>query len=76
MRELETSRDEDLPPVYAATYDHLGYILWGAEKLDVATRQVLEWLETYPEFRIGWDHEVYTYDYLRDNAPYLLDTMR
>ena len=53
MRDLGTSRDEGLPPVYAATYDHLGYILWGPEKLGVATRQVLDWLEAYPEFRIG-----------------------
>jgi len=66
----------DLPPVYAATYDHIGVILWGEKKLEEITDRDLGWLERYPEFRIGWDHEAFTYDYLAERHPALLRKIR
>ena len=76
MPEEKPVCDRDLPPVYAATYDHLGYILWGSDRLRRETLEKLAWLEAYPAFRLGWDHEVYTYDYLAGHAPDLLQAMR
>jgi hypothetical protein len=66
----------DLPPVYAATYDHIGVILWGEKKLEEITDRDMGWLERHPEFRIGWDHEAFTYDYLAERHPELLRKMR
>lgn len=71
-----SQRDTSLAPVYAATYDHLGIILWGPVKLAQVLDQELDWLERYPQFRIGWDHEAYTYDYLAEHDPKLLQRMR
>jgi hypothetical protein len=69
-------QDQDLSPVYAATYNHLGIILWGPEKLNSVLEQEITWLERHPGFRIGWDHEVYTYDHLAEHAPETLDRMK
>lgn len=62
-----------LSPVYAASYDHLGYILWGVKTLERILKQETEWLEKYPGFRIGWDHEAFTYDYMTENTPELFE---
>jgi alpha-mannosidase len=67
---------DGLPPVYAATYDHLGIILWGLEKFKKSLDEELDRLDRYPEFRVGWDHEAYAYDYLAEHAPDVLDRMR
>ena len=66
----------DLPVVYAATYDHLGVILWGTERLRRSLDEEVGRLERWPGFRVGWDHEAYTYDHLAENEPDLLAEMR
>ena len=70
------AQDVHLPPVYAATYNHLGIILWGQAKLAQVLDQEIDWLERHPGFRLGWDHEAYTYDHLAEHAPEVLDKMR
>jgi hypothetical protein len=65
-----------LPPVLACSYDHLGIILWNQAALAKCFDQQREWLERYPEYKIGWDFETYTYDYLAEHAPALLARMR
>lgn len=65
-----------LPPVLACTYDHLGIILWGKEWLEQCFEQQCARLERFPEFRLGWDFESYTFDYLSEHAPGLLERMR
>lgn len=75
-RETPLAPEHDLPPVYAATYDHVGYILWGLEKFEASIDKELDWLERYPAFRIGWDHEVFAYDYVAEHAPALLQKLR
>ncbi len=68
--------DEELPPIYAATYDHFGIILWGLERYKEVLNNELDWLEHHQEYRMGWDHEAFTYDYLAENAPEILLQMK
>ena len=68
--------EKGLPPVYAATYDHHGVILWGLPHLRRFLEIQTSRLEKYPEFRLGWDHEAFTYDYLAEHEPELLQEMR
>lgn len=76
MAEIDDRPDTDLPPVYAVTYDHIGVILWGVEKLEDSLDKELEWLERHPDFRVGWDHEAWAYDYLAEHCPPLLEKMK
>jgi hypothetical protein len=68
--------DSHLPSVYAATYNHLGIILWGKEQLKASLVQEMEWLERHPNLKLGWDHEAYTYDYLAEHDPEMLEEMK
>ncbi|MCU0500533.1 MAG: hypothetical protein MUC51_01990 [Anaerolineae bacterium] len=65
-----------LAPVYAATYDHIGIILWGLEKFEQYLAIEFDRLERYPDFSLGWDHEAFTYDYLAEHAPHVLEKLR
>jgi alpha-mannosidase len=67
---------EGLPPVYAATYDHLGIILWRVDAIERTLDAEIDRLERHPGFRVGWDHEAYTYDHLAEHAPHLLEKMK
>lgn len=73
---FHADEDNPLPPVYAASYDHIGVILWGEKQLSDSIERALDWLERHPNFRIGWDHEAFTYDYLAEYAPSLLARIR
>ena len=70
------SEHSDLSPVYIANYDHIGVILWGVAGLEQNLSEELERLERHPNFRIGWDHEAYAYDYLAAHEPALLRRMQ
>jgi alpha-mannosidase len=70
------SEMRDLAPVYMMTYDHLGIILWRVEAVTRVIDQEVERLTRYPGFKVGWDHEAYTYDHLAEHAPELLERMR
>jgi len=58
--------------MYMLTYDHGGLVLWGTDHLEERLDNAIEWLDKYPEFRIGIDNEAYVYDYLAENQPELL----
>lgn len=77
-REATTARSDppDGPPVYAATYDHIGVILWGLDQFAAIIERDLDWLARYPSFRIGLDNEAYSYDYLAEHAPDTLERLR
>lgn len=68
--------DALLPPVYAATYDHFGVILWGEEFFERVVDKEIDWLERHPHFRMGWDHEAWTYDYLAEHSPQVLEKLK
>ena len=70
------SRVDRLPPVAVLNYDHLGVILWGEESLDACLDEQIRRLQKYPRFKIGWDHDAYSYDYLAANVPALLERMQ
>ncbi len=59
-------------PMYMITYDHGGLILWGTDHFEERLDNAVEWLNTYPGFKIGLDNEAYVYDYLSENQPELL----
>jgi hypothetical protein len=65
-----------LAPVYAATYDHIGIILWGLDKFVKYLEIEFDRLERYPDFSLGWDHEAFTYDYLAEHAPHVLEKLK
>ena len=54
----------------------MGVILWGAQRVRQTLEQEVARLEKYPAFRVGWDHEAYTYDHLAEHDPTLLAAMR
>ncbi|MDD5596893.1 MAG: hypothetical protein PHV82_03045 [Victivallaceae bacterium] len=64
--------NKQLPVVYILSYDHVGIILWGKQKLQKILRQEVRRLKKYPHFKVGWDHEAYVYDYLAAKAPEFL----
>jgi glycosyl hydrolase family 57/glycosyl hydrolase family 38 len=63
-------------PLYLLTYDHGGLILWGIPEFVTNTRRAVEWLNRYPTFKIGLDNEAYTYDYLAEHNPAVLEEVR
>ncbi len=63
-------------PLYACSYDHIGVILWGSERLTCSVNKALERLARYKSFSTGWDHEAYTYDWLSEHAPDVLERMK
>ena len=63
-------------PLYLLTYDHGGLVLWGIPEFVTNLRRAVEWLDRYPGFKIGLDNEAYTYDYLAEHDPEVLDEVR
>jgi Glycosyl hydrolase family 57 len=63
-------------PQYLLTYDHGGLILWGIPEFVTNLRWAVEWLDRYPGFAIGLENEAYTYDYLAEHDPAVLDEVR
>jgi hypothetical protein len=63
-------------PIYLLTYDHGGLILWGIPEFVTNLRGAVDWLNRYPGFKIGLDNEAYTYDYLAEHDPAVLDEVR
>jgi len=70
------SAGDGVGPLYLLTYDHGGIVLWGQEHFVKHLRNAIEWLDRYPGFKIGLDNEAYTYDYLAEHGPEVLDEMR
>lgn len=68
--------DDGLSPVYSASYDHLGIILWGEEKVEKHLDIQTDRLRRYSGFKAGLDHEVFTYDYLHEKSPMLLKKLK
>jgi alpha-mannosidase len=62
--------------VYLLTYDHGGLILWGPEHFRERLRNAVEWLDTYPGFKIGLDNEAQIYDYFAVHEPELLQEIK
>jgi alpha-mannosidase len=59
--------------IYLLSYDHGGLVLWGIPQFTENLRQSAIWLERYPGFKIGLDNEAYTYDYLAEHNPAVLE---
>ncbi len=47
--------------LYILTYDHGGYILW-TEGTKPRLKEIFNWLEKYPKFKIGLDYESFSFD--------------
>jgi alpha-mannosidase len=62
--------------IYLLTYDHGGLVLWGIPQFTANLRSAVAWLGRYPGFKIGLDNEAYTYDYLAEHDPAVLDEVR
>jgi alpha-mannosidase len=62
--------------LYLLTYDHGGLVLWGIPQFAANLRRAVEWLDRYPGFKIGLENEAYTYDYLAEHNPAVLDEVR
>jgi len=67
---------ETTPPLYLLTYDHGGMVLWGRDQFLEGLRNAVAWLDRYPSFKIGLDNEAYTYDYLAEHEPKILEELR
>jgi len=68
--------DKSLSTFYLLTYDHGGVVLWGQEHFLKHLRNAVEWLDRYPSFKIGLENEAYTYDYLAEHNPEVLEEIR
>jgi hypothetical protein len=71
-----TKNSHRLPGVFILNYDHLGAILWGQESLAACLEEQCRRLRKYPRLHIGWDFDAYTFDYLANAHPELLQRMQ
>ncbi len=62
--------------MYILNYDHLGIIMWQAQAMETILEQELSRLKKYPNYTVGWDHEVYAYDHLCEKEPALYQKMK
>jgi hypothetical protein len=62
--------------LYMLTYDHGGLVLWGMDAFKESLHSAAEWMDRYPSFKIGLDNEAYTYDYMAEQDPKLLEELR
>ena len=62
----------DNKKMYIMTYDHGGFVLW-QEKVARQLKQAIEWLEKYPDFKIGLDYEAFTFDEMAKTAPEIME---
>ena len=61
----------DSKKMYIMTYDHGGYVLW-QEDVGRQLKQAIEWLEKYPDFKIGLDYEAFTFDEMAKASPEIM----
>ena len=61
----------DNKKMYIMTYDHGGFVLW-QDKVSRQLKQAIEWLEKYPDFKIGLDYEAFTFDEMAQTAPEIM----
>ncbi|HEY8781049.1 MAG TPA: hypothetical protein VIM16_05515 [Mucilaginibacter sp.] len=61
---------------YMLTYDHGGQILWGLEHFREKLNNAREWLDKYPNFKIGLENEAHVYDYFAEKDPAMLTQIR
>jgi alpha-mannosidase len=66
----------EVSPLYLLSYDHGGLVLWGIPHLVATLRDAVQWLDRYPGFKIGLENEAYTYDYLAERQPAVLEEVR
>jgi alpha-mannosidase len=71
-----SNQKDTIHPLYAASYDHMGIILWGKKTFENVLDTQLIRLAKYPEYAIGMDNEAYTYDFLADSAAELLSIVK
>ena len=62
----------DNKKMYIMTYDHGGFVLW-QEAVARQLKQAIEWLEKYPDFKIGLDYEAFTFDEMAKTAPEIME---
>jgi alpha-mannosidase len=62
--------------LYMLTYDHGGLVLWGMDSFQYYLDTAVQWMDRYPSFKIGLDNEAYTYDYMAEQNPKLLEKLR
>ena len=57
--------------MYIMTYDHGGFVLW-QDRVYPQLKQAIEWLEKYPDFKIGLDYEAFTFDEMAKTCPEIM----
>ena len=62
----------DQKKMYIMTYDHGGYVLW-QEDVARQLKQAIEWLEKYPDFKLGVDYEAFTFDEMAKTEPEVMN---
>ncbi len=60
----ERAPKKAVEPLYLLTYDHGGLVLWGHDHFAAKLREAVQWLERYPDLKLGLDNEAWTYDEL------------
>lgn len=75
-KETPQNLHDSISRVYAASYDHMGIILWGKETFEKVLDTQIRRLARYPEFSTGFDNESYAYDFLADSAPAVLNKVK
>ena len=63
-------------PLYLLSYDHGGLVFWGIAQFEEKLRESIAWLDRHPGLKIGLDNEAYTYDYLAEHEPKVLEELR
>lgn len=79
MSERESAARHTDPPAgvcYIVSYDHGGLVLWGYDHFVRHLREMLGWLDRYPELKMGLDNEAWMYDWLAENQPAVLAELR
>ena len=61
--------------MYLLSYDHGGYILWGPDFAS-SMASAVNWMTSYPKFKIGLDNEAYCYDRYAIENPEIIEKVR
>lgn len=62
--------------ILAASYTHIGVILWGSEKWRKVCEEEVARLCRHPNLQLGWETEGYAFDYLAKEEPDFLQALR
>ncbi len=62
-------------PLYILTYDHGGYVLWG-DAVKPRLKELVEWMEKYPKFKVGLDYESFTFDEYSKTDPEIIEIIK